>query len=67
MKVFIILLNVIALALIVFNATKVSLEAPFKGDSLIALITIMASLCVIVLLQILKLSKRIEKYSKNKK
>ena len=66
MKIFILLLNIIALALIVFNVTKVNFETPFKGESLIALITIFASLCVVLLLQILRLSKRIERLSKNK-
>jgi len=66
MKIFILLLNIIALALIVFNVTKVNFETPFNGESLIALITIFASLCVVLLLQILRLSKRIERLSKNK-
>ena len=67
MKIFIALLNIIALLLIVFNVTKINFEAPFQGESVIALITIFASLCVILLLQILRLSKRIERHSKNKK
>ena len=66
MKIFIILLNIIALALIVFNASKVDFESPFKDESLIALITIFASLSVILLLQILRLSIRVERLSKNK-
>ena len=66
MKIFIILLNLIALALIVFNTSNVDFDAPFKDESLIALITIFASLCVILLLQILRLSKRVERLSKNK-
>jgi len=64
MKIFIIILNILALALIIFNATKVDLNAPFKGESGIALITILAALCAIVLLQILRISKRIESQSK---
>lgn len=57
---FTIIFTVVALLLIVFNATKVDLETPFEGDSAIALITIFALLCGIVLLQILRLSKRIQ-------
>ena len=61
MRIFSIIAQLVAAGLIIFNATHVSLNAPFKNQSLIALITIMASAIVIVLLQILRLSKRIEK------
>ena len=61
MKIFSIIAQLIAAGLIIFNATHISLDAPFKNQSLVALITIMASSIVIVLLQILRLSKRIEK------
>jgi len=67
MKIVSILLSVIALLLIVFNTTKIDLNSPFTGDSVIALITIVASLCVIILLQILRISKRIEQQQKRKK
>lgn len=53
--------------LIVFNATKVDVNRPFTGDSVIAIITIVASLCAIILLQILRVSKRIEQQQKRKK
>ena len=66
MKLVSISLSIIALLLIVFNATKVDVNSPFKGDSIIALITIIASLCVIILLQILRTSKRIEQQQKHK-
>ncbi|WMI68665.1 hypothetical protein [Mangrovimonas sp. YM274] len=67
MKIFIIIFTVIASALIIFNITQIDFSAPFKGQSIIALITILASLCGIVLLQILRISKRIEKNLKNKR
>ena len=67
MKIFIALLNLIALLLIIFNVTKIDFKALFQGESVIALITIFASLCVILLLQILRLSKRIERHPKSKK
>ncbi len=60
MKILTIIISVIAFALIIFNFTKVDFEAPFKGDSMIALITIIASLCVILMMFILRTSKRIE-------
>lgn len=66
MKVFTLILSLIAVALIIFNATKLNFEALFKGESQIALITIIASLCVIVLLQILRISKKIEKLDRQR-
>ena len=66
MKIFTIILSVIACALIVFNATKLNFDALFKGESQIAIITIVAALCVIILLQILRISKKIEKLSKQR-
>ena len=66
MKLVSISLSIIALLLFVFNTTKVDVNSPFKGDSIIALITIIASLCVIILLQILRTSKRIEQQQNHK-
>jgi uncharacterized integral membrane protein len=66
MKIFTIVLSVIALGLIVFNFTQVNFDAPFKGDSIIAIITIVASLCVIVMMAILRTSKRIEQKVKER-
>lgn len=67
MKIFTIILSVIALGLIIFNFTQVDFDAPFKGDSIIAVITIVASLCVIVMMAILRTSKRIEQKVKERK
>lgn len=64
MKIFTLILNVIAIALIVYNATKLDFNALFKGESMIALITIIAALCAILLLQILRISKKIETKSR---
>ena len=63
---FTIIFTVVAVVLIVFNATKVSFKTPFEGESIVALITIFALLCGIILLQILRLSKRVGKQLKNK-
>ncbi|WP_370478857.1 hypothetical protein [Tamlana flava] len=60
MKILSIILSAIALGLIIFNFTKVDFNAPFKGESIIAVITIVASLCVILMMSILRISKRIE-------
>lgn len=67
MKITTIILSIIALALIVFNATKLNFDALFNGESLTAIIMILASLCAITLLQILKTSKRIDEISKQSK
>lgn len=66
-KILIYLFIVVALVLIGFNSSMIDWNSPFAGDSIIALIQIMASLCAIVLLLILLYSKKIkEKYKKNK-
>ena len=67
MKLISVILSIIAVALIIYNAMMVDLNNPFEGDSLIALITIFAALCAIILLQILMVSKRIEAKSKSRK
>ena len=67
MKYFIPIASIIALALIVFNATKLNFDALLQGESFIAIITIVASLCALLLLQIFRVSKKIETLEKNKK
>ncbi len=67
MKYVTLILSVIAIGLIVFNATKLNFNALFTGESLTAVMTIIAGLCAILLLQILRLSKKIEAIQKHKK
>ncbi|MEO8934985.1 MAG: hypothetical protein ABI295_11825 [Xanthomarina sp.] len=67
MKIFKIILSVIAIGLIIYNITQVNFNAPFEDKSVIALITILAAMCALVLLQILRISYKIEKQSKVKK
>ena len=67
MRIFIKILIVIAIGLMIFNATKVNLDSIFEGDSLTALITIMVLACAIVILLILNTSKQIERILKRKK
>ena len=66
MKILSILLSVIAVALIGYNTTELNFNNLFQGDSFVAIITIILSLCAILILQILRISKRIEKLSKEK-
>ena len=67
MKIATIILSIIALGLIVFNATQLNFDALFVGKSMAAVITIAASLCAMMLLLILRTSMQIEKLSKQKK
>jgi len=60
-KTFAIILIILALALIAYNVTLVDFESPLQGDSTIALIGILASLCAIVLMLIFMTSKKIDK------
>jgi hypothetical protein len=54
----------LAIGLIIFNATKLDFSNLFEGDSAIALITILAAGCVILLMLILRTSLRIAKKKK---
>ncbi|KAA1247508.1 hypothetical protein [Aquimarina sp. RZ0] len=60
MKYFIYLLIIIGLGLIVYNATVLNFDNLLNGDSKTALISILASACVIVLLCILLVSREIQ-------
>ncbi len=60
MKVLTLTLSILAFILVVFNATKLNFNAIFEGESFTAILTIIAALCVILLLQILRVSKKIE-------
>jgi len=55
-----IILIVLALALIVYNVTLVDFENPLEGNSIVAIIGILAALCAIVLLLIYITSKKIQ-------
>ena len=65
MKYFSIVLIVIAVVIIIYNITLIHLEAPFEGDSLIAVIGIVAALCAILLLIIFRLSKKVKQKIEN--
>ncbi len=59
-KILLAVLIIIGFALIGYNVTLVDPGAPFEGDSLIALIGIMAALCAIVLLLVYQTSRKIK-------
>lgn len=66
MKIATIIICTLAIALVIFNLTKVNYNAPLQGESTVALITILASLCAILIMLILNISKRIEKKTKER-
>lgn len=56
-----IILIALAIGLIAYNVTLVDYKNPLEGDSIIALIGILAALCAIVLILIFLTSKKIQK------
>lgn len=60
-KILIVILIVLGMALIAYNVTLVDFKDPFQGNSIIALIGIVASLCAVVLLLIYSTSKKIQR------
>ena len=64
MKLFTSITTILAIALIIYNASKLDFSALFQGESIVAMITILASLCAIALVQILRVSKKIEAKTK---
>lgn len=65
MKIFTTILIVLAVALIIFNITLLDFEKPFEGNSMIAMIGIVAAFCAVFILLIFKMSKKIEDKLKN--
>lgn len=65
MKIFIYTLITIALALIIFNITQLDFDNLLTGNSLVALIGIIASLCAICILVIFRMAKSIEEKTRN--
>jgi len=59
MKIFTYVAIALALALIVFNILRIDFTNPFEGDSSVALIGVVAGICAILLLLLLRLSKMI--------
>jgi xanthosine utilization system XapX-like protein len=60
MKKLIYVLGALALVLVVFNLFQIDYADPFTGDSLIAIIGVVAGLCAVLLLVILLLAKKIQ-------
>ncbi|MEM6686852.1 MAG: hypothetical protein AAF617_13795 [Bacteroidota bacterium] len=67
MKVFWYVFMVLAAFLGIYNATKLDFDNLLEGDSLIAVIGILASLCAIMVILIFLTSKKIQEKIKNSK
>jgi Mg2+ and Co2+ transporter CorA len=65
MKIFTYILIVLAIALIILNIFLLDFNKPFEGNSMIALIGIVASFCAVLILLIFRTSKKIEEKLKN--
>jgi len=65
MKIFTNLLILIAIALIIFNITLLDFDKPFEGNSMVALIGIVAAFCAVFILLIFKMSKKIDEKLKS--
>ena len=60
MKKLILSLGFLAISLVVFNCFYVDFSDPMQGDSIVALVGILAGLCAIVLLALLWVAKAIQ-------
>ena len=66
MKIFTNILVLLAVSLLVFNITLIDYKNPFKGESVIALVGVVASFCAVLILLIFRMSKKIvEKMNDN--
>lgn len=65
MKIFTIILIILASALIIFNITMLDFSNLLKGDSLVGLIGILASVCAVLILVIFRMSKAIQDKTQN--
>jgi len=64
MKIVRYIIILVALALIIYNSTKLDFENLLEGDSQVALIGIFAAACAIILMLILNTSFRIKEKNK---
>ena len=60
MKILTTILILLAVALIIFNVTFIDFENPTKGNSFVAIVGSLGSLCAVFILTIFKMSKKIE-------
>lgn len=65
MKIFSYIFFSLALGLVIFNATMLDFDHLLEGQSLVAIIGIIAVLCAVVILLIFRLSKSLDQKLKN--
>ena len=65
MKIFTYILIVIAVCLIVFNITLIDFKHFNTGNSLVAIIGVVAAICAVLILMIFRMSKSIVEKSEN--
>ncbi|WP_432672608.1 hypothetical protein [Flavobacterium sp. SM2513] len=65
MKIFTTVLIIFAFVLIIFNITLLDFDNLIKGDSLVGLIGIAASICAVLILLIFRMSKTIQDKTQN--
>ncbi len=65
MKIFTYILIAFAIGLIIFNITLLDFKHLLDGNSIIALIGIVASICAVLILLIFRMSKSIVEKTKN--
>lgn len=65
MKIFTYIVIVVGILLIGLNLTQIDFNNPLEGNSTVALIGIVATLCAVFLVVILKMAKLIEQKTKN--
>lgn len=65
MKVFIYTLLALAIGLIIFNITQLDFQHLTEGNSMVALIGIIASLCAVCILIIFKMARNIEEKTRS--
>lgn len=66
MKTFLRIMAVLALGMMIFNATMIDWDMPTEGDSLVAIIGVLASGSALLLIWILLLSLKINAKQKGK-
>lgn len=66
MKIFTNILVLLAVSLLIFNASLIDFQNPFQGDSMVAFVGVVASFCAVLILLIFRMSKKIvEKMNDN--
>ena len=66
MKKISIVISVLAILIILFNITLIDFSEFFSEKNTIAIITIIAGLCCLILLLIIRVSNKIKNYNKEK-